>query len=402
NVLQAIPVLGGAVRTIADHACSGAGFSPNGSQIAYVEVGGSSASLLMLANADGTNARSLSQATGGGYLSQCWVNAPGLPTHSPSWSPDGRWIAVSWGPVSGAGHVVLVNAQTGAQRGLGPDLLPTAADVNWLPDGSDLVLTSSIPDIAAPQLWRLSYPGGQLTQLTNDLQGYSASSLAASGQIAVVHAAPQASIWVQAKPGGVFVQLPGGGSSQDGTGGLAWTPAGGLVSFRNLGGKLQLWAEGSDGGDARPLVPSGLPAQPYALMVTPDGQILLGDGVAGSIWRVKGDGTGLTQILPPAKGEAQYNPEIIAGGREVLYMKVDRQGGQYLWAAPLTGGTPHQVWSSFVLAGSGPVSPDGQRVFAVTRGPNKTRPGVIVRLDGGQPAATPVPGFDRDSMPGPY
>jgi serine/threonine protein kinase len=402
-VLKSVPLLGGQPRTVAAHACSGAGFSPHGSRIAFVAGTGPDFNLT-LARADGSDARVLHRSPpGSGYLSQCFVDNPGAPTHAPAWSPDGRRIALDLGEAGSEGYIEIVNTRTGAARRLGPSLITTASDVNWLPTGRGLVFTAAIPDSAAPQVWELSYPGGILTQLTSDLQDYTASSVSQTGQLAVVHAIPQFSIWTQAKPGGPFQQVPGGGLNQDGEAGLAWTPQGGLISVRILGNKQQLWAENPDGGNAHPLAVDHLPPYPFALNVAPNGQIVFGAGTSGnSIWRVNADGSGLTELVHPAPGASAIGAGLVLADTAVDYMYEQANGDESLWTVPLAGGTPRQAWNGFIFSFSGPPSPHGARVFVIAKTPGHPHQGMIVRVDGRQPQATPLPGYDRSTMSGPH
>jgi Tol biopolymer transport system component/tRNA A-37 threonylcarbamoyl transferase component Bud32 len=396
--MYSVPVLGGTVHPIASGVCSGAGMSPDGSQIAY--LAGPSGRELMLAKPDGSGAHRLQQAASGGYASQCWTSTVGAPSHSPTWSPDGHWIALAWVPASGSGRVTLVNAQTGEQRQLGPAVLAVTADVNWLPDESGLILTAALPQTAAPQVWEITYPGGQMRQLTQDLQGYTASSVATTGQLGLVHAVPQSSIWVQKASSGPFVQLPGGGTDLAGVQGVVWDGKGGLIDIRLPGGKPQIWAEKSDASRAHPVSSGALPLEAYGLLAAPDGQLVFGDGeLASRIWRIHGDGTGLTQVVTLPASTSAYDPSLLLGGREVGYLLAPPNSDETLWMAPLDGGAPpRQVWNGLIYAGTNPASPDGTRVFAISRTAQQGGQAVIIRVDGKQPQITPVKGFDRATM----
>ncbi len=396
RALDAVAVLGGAVRTIAKPACSGAGFSPDGSRIAYV-TSTAPAIGLVIASADGSQARLLNHApTGAGYMSQCWINSQGQPSHSPAWSPDGRLIAVAEAPVSGDSRIDLVNAATGEGRFLGPGIDNfSAADPSWLPDGSGLVFTGELtPASSTSQVLEVSYPGGRATQITNDLQGYIAISLAANGQLAVVHRAPQSSLWVQTRPGGEFRQLPGNGVRA-----TTWTPQGDIVSIRRQAAQNQLWIEHPDGSDAR-MLSGALPALSYDPQVAPDGEIVFGDGNTGAIWRIGADGSGLARLAAPAAGENLVTPSLIGGGGAVSYLKIAANAFQSMWAVPLAGGAPRQLWSGFAYAGSGSASRDGSRMLVFARGPHGEHQTVILRVDGAQPQVTPVVGWNRTTMEG--
>ncbi|HXR96203.1 MAG TPA: protein kinase [Terriglobales bacterium] len=391
--LRAVPVLGGAVRTVADDACSGAGFSPDGSQIAYVSNRG--ATTLTLAQADGTRSRSLhTLAAGEGYTSQCWFNLKSA-THAPAWSPDGRWIALSEAGTTGDAHLQLVSAANGQARDLGPPLDSNNTDFNWLSDGSGLVFTGFMPGGGRPQAWEISYPGGVLTQLTNDLQGYTSASLSSQGALVLVHGAPQTSVWVQAQSGGEFQQLPGGGADREGANnGVAWTPQGGLITLRQFGGKFQIWVRDSLGAEAHAVPIAGMPQPAYTLQVGPNGIIVFGQAAdVTRIWRVNGDGSGLTELVQLPAGADAYNPAIVPAGRDVLYMLV-ANGKQSLWSVPAVGGSPHQVWDGSIYAGAISLSPDATRALVATLSASGSPDLSVIRLDGGQPQATHL-AFDR-------
>lgn len=391
RVLKAVPVLGGAARIIAASACSGAGFSPDGKHIAFV-ANLAIAGELLVAEPDGSGARPLSDAPAGvGYINQCFGSAAA--SHAPAWSPDGKRIALTQASVTGgAARIALVDAGDGAVRLLGPDTGFGVTDLNWLPDSSGLVFTASLPVTAAPQAWEMTVPSGRLTRLTNDLEGYANASLSSSGELVLTHRSPTASLWVQKTPGGEFSELPGGGADTDGWHGLAWTPQGGLVSTRTLGTNTQLWTENSDGGAAQALAVDGSPATVSDLRVASNGQIVFAaDAPQGSIWRVNGDGSGLVRLVPPGAQVVGF-PEPVASGDEVLYF-CSNQTLETLCAVPLAGGNARQIWTRFVYVDGNPVSPDGSKVFLITRraGTANEHEAVVLSLAQTHPKVTPLP-----------
>ncbi|HUX66212.1 MAG TPA: protein kinase [Terriglobales bacterium] len=398
--LEAVPVLGGAVRPIASHVCSGAGFSPDGSQIAYLTAP-TATSQLILARPDGAQPRVLHEtAPGVGYLSTCW-GSPGALVHPPAWSPDGRLLAVAKFGNGVGTHVETVNTADGhVADDLAPDLNFGGADLNWLPDGSGLVLTAAMPASAVPQAWLLPYPSGPAKALTNDLQGYSSASLSAQGDLVLLHNAPQYSIWAQASPQAELRQLPGGGSNQDGFNGLAWTPQDALVTTRTFGGKVQLWSDNADGTAAHPLLPDA-PSSLSGPVVAPNGQILFSAGTkANDVWRVNADGTGLIRFQPAGPASQNSLPTLVDGGQAVVYLHL-LGNRQTLWQAPLGGGPAHQIWSGNVFVDGNPASPDGNRLFAETMGPGQSHVAAIIQLDGGQAQVHTI-ALDHATMQGPY
>jgi Tol biopolymer transport system component len=52
----------------------------------------------------------------------------------------------------------------------------------WLPDGRGLILNArDAGGEASSQIWSVSYPGGDVTRITNDLSTYSGVGLSADG-----------------------------------------------------------------------------------------------------------------------------------------------------------------------------------------------------------------------------
>jgi hypothetical protein len=85
----------------------------------------------------------------------------------PAWSPDGRVVAVLGYESPGGAvtqQVVAVDVATGAEQILPVRLLFAEVGPAWLDPGS-LVVSGSVEVGAPSQLWRLSYPGGQLSRL---------------------------------------------------------------------------------------------------------------------------------------------------------------------------------------------------------------------------------------------
>lgn len=300
----------------------------------------------------------------GAYQSICDGEGDGTPDE-PAWSPDGRWIAVErFGNSSVTG-------------------------LTWLPDGKGLAMTARLAADATPQVWEISEPGGRATELTHDLQGYHDVSVAAqTGALSLVHSNPQFSVWEQAKAGGAFTEVPGGGADQDGTSGVAWTPQGRIVSIRSPGGKAQLWLEGG-GAPARMLAVNFGPGKIVRVWVAPDGEIIFAVAEAGqwNLWRVNGDGGEATDLTP---GIFAFGAAVVGGGKDIAferYQTIGKTFYQRIWIMPLAGGAarllwPGAVYDNFVLA-----MPGGKRVLVYAIVPSTPRSDLAeeIALDGSKP-----------------
>ena len=96
-------------------------------------------------------------------------------------------------PTLAKGHLVAVDVATGTERTFPVDGVSTLA---WLDDAS-LVLSRRAEQSAALQLWRLSYPEGKLSRLTNDLNSYAGVSVTGDrGSLVTAQRVTRVGIWV--------------------------------------------------------------------------------------------------------------------------------------------------------------------------------------------------------------
>ncbi len=176
----------------------------------------------------------------------------------PAWSPDGKTIACGAGSYSGnlAATIVSVPAEGGAEKPVTSQNWVSVSRVLWLGDGSGLIV-AAVPELisAGTQLWYVSYPGGEVRRVTNDLNAYGTSSLgltADSKTLVTVQADKSAQIWVVA-PGddaGRAKQITSGKYDGDS---LAWTTDGRILYTAPSGEQSDIWSIGADGTASRQL-----------------------------------------------------------------------------------------------------------------------------------------------------
>ena len=127
-----------------------------------------------------TGGRSAELASGA--PAEPWISlvAPWRPSFAPAWSPDGKLIAVAAAILIGGGRVILVNSETGATHGLS---VPsgTTERPQWL-DSQSLVINYPAQLGSPIQLFRLPYPAGALSRLTNDPNDYVGVSVSGDGR----------------------------------------------------------------------------------------------------------------------------------------------------------------------------------------------------------------------------
>ena len=192
NALYQVPSLGGTPIQVHPLADSGAGFSPDGQQIAFA-IGDPKNRLwqLEVSNPDGSKLRTLAD-----------VPAEILWLPVPAWSPDKKNIALSVLQRGTGQHslLTLVSTVDGRIRNL---LAGSPGEVFgqavWLPDGRGLLLPirESALD-SRGQIWFVSYPDGKRRRFTNDPTDYSLSmGLTANGKtLAVIQKDLTANLWL--------------------------------------------------------------------------------------------------------------------------------------------------------------------------------------------------------------
>jgi serine/threonine protein kinase/Tol biopolymer transport system component len=314
GTLYQVPVLGGASKKILTNIAFPISLSPDGRQIAFGRYyADSNEDELLVANADGTNERSLLRPK------TLWLSEAAA-----TWSPDGKVLAVGYGQrdVGDRMVVALVSVADGRVK-----LMPTPrwfhiGQIAWFNEGSGLVLQVQEQEFGKLQIWQLSYPGGEARRITNDLSSYNGNlTLTASGNALVtVQDEMTSRIWIAV--GGKASsarEVTSRKNGQDGLGGLMWSPDGRVIYGNNIEGKKNVWIMNADGSAAKPLTDST--ADSYSSL-----------------------------------------PEVTSDGRYVVFIST-RTGQWQLWRTDIDGNNPKQLSEERDGAGSFCISPDGQWVI---------------------------------------
>jgi Tol biopolymer transport system component len=311
------PVLGGTPRKLVDDLDTPPTFSPDGKRMAFVRGLFQEGQAIFTANADGTGERRLALRKPPDTYRQTAI----------AWSPDGRLIAAPAG-VSGPrakGHIVLIDAATGAEQELGGRTFDALGQLAWAADGR-AVLFDAVEQGQGPgnngQVWAMAYPGGAVRRVTNDLNNYTSVSVSRGGhQLVAVQRELRASLWVTpvvdsaaARP--VITTSNG----REGVGGLDWTTDGRIVYSASTRGSWDLWIAQADGTGSKQLTTDpGTEALPQ---VSTDGRrIVFTSDRSGEfeVWTCDVDGGNQRQIT---KGGG-FAPQLLSDGRTIVYRAVN-------------------------------------------------------------------------------
>jgi Tol biopolymer transport system component len=228
--------------------------------------------------------------------------------------------------------------------------------VEWLRDGSGLVLNAREQSSSPFQIWYLSYPGGGVGRITNDLNDYRGMSLTADSTALATVQSDQVSNISIARTGDTkdATQLTSG--KFDGVDGISWTPDGKIVYASRASGSSDIWVMNQDGKNQKQLTAdAGNNSRPA---VSADGRyIVFTSDRTGTdhIWRMNIDGSNSKQLT---SGNPEGWPDCSPDGQWVVYNSV--WPSNFLWKVPIAGGEPVQVIDRF--SGSPAISPDGRLV----------------------------------------
>jgi Tol biopolymer transport system component len=359
GALYNVPVLGGASKKILPAVSQPVSISPDGNQIAFgrFHVTGTEDELLV-ANADGSNERSLLKVVEPDWLSGS----------VPAWSPDAKMLAVGYGtrarkpglPAdSYAMSVAVVSlANPGLKTFTSRDWL-YIGNPRWFSDGSGLVFIANEHLMDQPQVWQASYPSGEARRVTNDLNSYDYYSLTLTADTKAFVAVQTDSIsnlWTAPDgDAGRAHAITSGRNVREGTHGLSWTPDGKLVYDSDVKGNASIWIVNADGTEPRALTDGS--SDDYQPQVSPDGRYILFGSHRNSsyqVWRMDIDGR---------------NPKQLTRGAGVPAFSVSPDGKWLIchpWVGGLfkisiDGGNPIQLVATGYLRNP-QVSPDGKLI----------------------------------------
>ena len=378
-----VPVLGGtAKKIIAEDVDTPVSFSPDGKRFAFVRGETQKGEVsLRLANADGTGEQILAKYKPS-HFSANW------PT--PSWSPDGEFIAFAHRTSDGDGrssNVVTVSVKDGVEKQITSQRWSAIGLLAWVADGSGLLITAADAESGpSRQIWHVSYPSGEARRITNDTNNYLGVSLTKdSSALVTVQAEQTSNIWTV--PDGDATRATQITSSRnEGLNGVNWTPDGRIVYNAGESGSRDIFLMNGDGSDQKRLTAdAGTNTGPF---VTPDGRnIVFSSSRSGTynIWIMDLDGSNLRKLT---SGVRDINPTCSPDGQWVFYTTHDSDE-QRVTRISIRGGDSTRLTD---YPSTRPlVSPDGKQIACgyidEQQRPLRWRL-AIIPVDGGRPIRT--------------
>ena len=222
------------------HAISSVSFSPDGRSMAAIRTNDTgSETSLWVGNEAGEGAELGARSRPAAFQFT-----------SPAWSPDGRVIVCAVRDAESDLFLKLVAIGVG-DKNENTIVSGRWSEINrvaWRADGGGLIVAASDPITRRSQLWRVDYPSGDVSRLTQDWGDYRDASLTRDDSLLVaVQSEVLSNVWVaKGTDASQARQITTG--RLDGVNGIAWTPDGRLVYVSLTNGREGVWI-GPDSGD---------------------------------------------------------------------------------------------------------------------------------------------------------
>jgi Tol biopolymer transport system component/DNA-binding winged helix-turn-helix (wHTH) protein len=311
---------GGAVaKPIAENVWSGFSLSPDGRTIAFHrKFPDENRWVLILKNLETGAERELAPRLA--PEEYYWNNYP-------AWSADGKKIAAV--VTSRTEHflrLLIIDAESGREEEAKTRKFRNVEQIVWAADGESFLAAAN--DGENFQLWRIEYPSGEASRITNDLNSYLGLSITKDGRkLLARQRIYYSNIWVGNQTNLENLrQLTVGTSRNDGLKGLAWLGSERIVYASN-NEKLRdwnLWTVDAADGNSRRQITFDAETQNEEPATAPDGQTVYfssNRATTAHVWRVQAGGENLAQITFDEAAATELYPQISPDGAWLYYIR---------------------------------------------------------------------------------
>lgn len=309
-----VPISGGASpRKITENLSSNPTFSPDGKQIAFVRDTADKKRRLIIADAeDGSNEREIYSVPDKHNLI------------APVWSPDGKKLVFVSSDVNENGRtwtLLEISPEGGATRPIFPPQKEKVLMAFWENNGNGLIMSAEPKGSRLMQIWRVAYPSGEISRLTNDFSSYDDITLSDDGNsILSVQSDKAGDIWTMNWT--MLQNTTRLTELQNITGVFTVLPDGKILAEVIENGQFQLQLFNADGANPQPIFSNTISERAPALM-TDKKSFLFISRRSGTqeVWKSDIDGRNLRQLT----NEKTFTmfPKTSPDGKEIYFMMYD-------------------------------------------------------------------------------
>jgi Tol biopolymer transport system component len=286
------------------------------------------------------------------------------------WSPDGKRIATfitEFDPSGNNFKLAEIEVATGTQKLAQGSSWRWISDFTWLPDGSGFLVAAQEKSGVPEQLWMVSYPGGKVRRLSNDLSDYFVVSVSADGRTIVSGQRNSSSdIWVGLANSPDSAKRVSSGAI-DGIDGIAWTPDNRIVYTGNQSDRWELFITDADGGNQKQLTFDGRYREGPTVCDHGRAVVFASDTEGGyHLWKLDLQ-SGVSSKL--TKGSDERTPACDAAGEWLWYLGQAANDSSHIFKMPISGGAAVQVSDRVAITGP-MISADGQHIAFQSTGKN--------------------------------
>jgi Tol biopolymer transport system component/DNA-binding winged helix-turn-helix (wHTH) protein len=344
SAVYRVSIFGGAPEKIAEQTEGWIGVSPDDEQISFVRCQYRAEDFCSLFVADISGRRERKILT----------RPEPIRIGDNQFSPDGKSIAFAVGQSWGGGsdfRLMSVSLETGEESRISPKTFFNIKNLEWLPNGDELLLTANETINGKIRIWRVSINSGEAEPLTKDANNYVAISLnkAADKILATVFDddfqlsisangaartltsasratfAPDGKLFYSTKEGDIWTIKPDGSEQRQLTNDVfndfnpRVSPDNQWIYFAsNRTGANQVWRMTTDGGNQMQVTTK---EGGYPCFVSADGKrIYYESGLHQTLWQVSADGEE-TQVSDRKLNSPAFSPD----GNLVAYFFRDKE-----------------------------------------------------------------------------
>jgi Tol biopolymer transport system component len=283
-----------------------------------------------------------------------------------AWSPDGSFVVCPAGRWNKGFHLdlIAIDLNTGQEKQIGDRSWSSVSQIAWQQDMSGLIVSARERTMAPHQVWRVTYPAGDVQRLTSDLNEYFGVSVTGE-KIVTLKTDWIWRMWRLTRDGSSApAAITSGGGEVSG---IAWADKGTIVYSAMAQDRLNLSRIDADGSNLMQLtLDSG---DNYTPAASPDGKFIVftsnRDG-GFNIYRLNIQTGNDIKQLTHTDGNAY--PSVSVDNAWVAYDHVDELG-RSVWAVRLEGGEPVKLSDGYRM----PVFSPDKKLF-VARSPLNSGP----------------------------